>query len=1088
MPKDRAEIQEQIARQKRLNRHAAVAAARARKKAEIQELLERKQRANAVAAHARLAAKPGIENPMPNHPSAALRRHNPYRPTPKQEKKARALAAEQASQAGLVPAGPFGRIAANLLEDAGRAALGFVPSLIQGGRAAGTDVYRRDYSFPRTRRQVVDPLVENYRHTYGPAVRGDFGTTLGRIAEHPLGPLLDAASVATLGTAGAARAGLIRTPSRVAHITVDGGKVQRQTSPNPLTRIVEEKANRLSERHPDVPYLGGRDRATRAIRNEREIELEREQAGLIPFDSLARKLKKRKLQNIAYDVMARYGSKALERIDEEIAFRRSQPRTTHQVSQIVMLKAARKHVERPTPLIRAALVEGRKVTEGAQGDLIALGQLTPETAAAAVDRHSKLVTGGKYEASKLEGGEAAGSDAFFVPDTARMPIKSLGQRVRSVTGKPRRIVHRSEGILFTHGRIRRGAQLTTESALRTKRSKVQLADIDQVNAEWGRPLVPTPENPTGLLPDHVYFNPEGFRLPRRARDELEHDLTPREWAASVADDYDLLQTHIFPPMPPGMEAVKQVPEWVAAAYQKGGTRFPGQGSLLVKTIAGSFKLLNNVARLGAIYLKPAYAPVNFAANELLAIVQQGPWHPINLARAAGLMGDFSPNTLRRLDVEAGSGGALAVAGEGQGLTGTIVHKVAGFQTAIADRLPRRTAIIHELSKAGYKTDAEVNALLDDASRRAELNVISRDAENAMVRFRGLSPDEKAIISNAIFIYPWVKGSTRYSLRLPIDHPVKADVLAHIGEEGYEELRETVGEVASFLRTRTPVSDLEKTKLGEIVAKVVSPDSASPFGTGVELVEALWGAASGRRSNRDLIEFASPAVKTPFELTTGYDTFAGRDFEEGTSALDILLSDPKEYAAPKFVAGMIDPPDDTRYFKAGGRQEVAGRFGLGSLYPRTLNVTAAREKGKQERDAVLTPAERKYRKDIDTLYREWREFGAPGEPDRAIVEDLLWRRDLALDIKQAEDAKGERLTAKEKAELAARAVVARYPEVAENVDNALRRARIEPEYESLYKRILREATPMHGRWSRESKPIRIERELAELEQAALAAAS
>ena len=69
--------------------------------------------------------------------------------------------------------------------------------------------------------KVGKAIVDDYRHTYGPAFHGDFETTRNRIAQHPLGPVLDVMTVVTMGAGGAAKVG-----TAVARTAKEGSKLE----------------------------------------------------------------------------------------------------------------------------------------------------------------------------------------------------------------------------------------------------------------------------------------------------------------------------------------------------------------------------------------------------------------------------------------------------------------------------------------------------------------------------------------------------------------------------------------------------------------------------------------------------------------------------------------------------------------------------------------------------------------------------------------------------------------------------------------------------------------------------------------------
>jgi hypothetical protein len=77
----------------------------------------------------------------------------------------------------------------------------FNPGMSMGG-PAGVQAPKNK---SQIKEKIVDPTVAGYAYTYLGKGAPEGSTLKGRIAEHPLGPLLDAATVASLGTGGAIR-------------------------------------------------------------------------------------------------------------------------------------------------------------------------------------------------------------------------------------------------------------------------------------------------------------------------------------------------------------------------------------------------------------------------------------------------------------------------------------------------------------------------------------------------------------------------------------------------------------------------------------------------------------------------------------------------------------------------------------------------------------------------------------------------------------------------------------------------------------------------------------------------------------------
>jgi hypothetical protein len=564
----------------------------------------------------------------------------------------------------------------------------------------------------------------------------------------------------------------------------------------------------------------------------------------------------------------------------------------------------------------------------------------------------------------------AGEGAVYVPDVAQAPIKSLSRRVRSVTGKPRPLTKQSEGILFRQGRTRMGSKLTLEDFQKAQRYRSHLLDIRHAE-QFSKPL--NPDIPGGLEPGHRYFNPAGHQLPRSFRespglDELE-GLTPKELAHVSRADYEALIRNTFPDeagvrnLPPKVaQHVRQINEGIARSFESGGHRFGGHGGALGSALASIFDATNNLTRAGALYLKGAFVPANFLGNSAFGVIEQGPWYFKNLQNAVATFSKFSPETLHRMDLEMGSGAARAIGGEGHGLLGGAVHKLANASGYLADTGPRRTAFMHEAAKAGFKTDAQVQRLFTDPQLERKLNRIQETAENAMVKFRGLSPDERAIISRAIFVYPWIKGATRYAGRLPLDRPLRADFLAHLGEQGSKDTHKQLGHLVSFLEGIVPVGKAEHG-----IVPVKNPTSVTPFGTGAQVAQAVEGAFSKKSvpTSERVAQFLSPAARAGIEAATGYDTFLGRSYPASEGTGDILAKNlVTGFPVSKLVRGLISPPkggppgNHVYVPEGGGRRGVVERFALGSLRTRHLNLPAEQKMAEEEQRAALDPIERK----------------------------------------------------------------------------------------------------------------------------------
>jgi hypothetical protein len=146
----------------------------------------------------------------------------------------------------------------NLGKDIGDFATGFFPGLYTLGKSAVHDVSHPG-SHSELYEKIVKPTYEGYKATYGQ------GNVLENIYKHPLGPILDVATVASLGAGAAGKVGQVAARSGVeggvanlAKITsregrpsvaLPGGEpIAREYTPRPLAKLGQIGLDRLGDR------------------------------------------------------------------------------------------------------------------------------------------------------------------------------------------------------------------------------------------------------------------------------------------------------------------------------------------------------------------------------------------------------------------------------------------------------------------------------------------------------------------------------------------------------------------------------------------------------------------------------------------------------------------------------------------------------------------------------------------------------------------------------------------------------------------------------------------------------------------------
>jgi hypothetical protein len=145
-----------------------------------------------------------------------------------------------------------GNVVGNLGSDIWNAAKGIPQGLVSTGSAVGHDIlqgFTGGQGDSQILSQIVNPVVKSYEYTYGGKGAPKGSDFWHRLAAHPLGPILDAATVASLGAGGA-----IRGATAVSRAGEGGIATSR-----PIQALV--RAGQTSGRDPLVLNPGNQERA-----------------------------------------------------------------------------------------------------------------------------------------------------------------------------------------------------------------------------------------------------------------------------------------------------------------------------------------------------------------------------------------------------------------------------------------------------------------------------------------------------------------------------------------------------------------------------------------------------------------------------------------------------------------------------------------------------------------------------------------------------------------------------------------------------------------------------------------------------------
>ena len=564
---------------------------------------------------------------------------------------------------------------------------------------------------------------------------------------------------------------------------------------------------------------------------------------------------------------------------------------------------------------------------------------------------------------------------------------------------------RSKNIRFESGEYRYGSDVIADYATATFRWELanQLAN-DIYHSPFAKTIEVDANGAPLLLEDHVPFVyrsvpgamrtmderlgmaviEEDIRAGRKAPEtpqpeSIVFDMEPQEAAEAIrlaADDVfgeevlplDLSKIDQF-----SLEdlltsrSIVQIPRKMAEDYKdalSGGVLL-SQGAKHVsrdlgpwgKITLAPFAVLNGFARWSMIG-KGAYATNNMIGSALTATAHNPFWVG-ELKKMSDHLSSWSPQSLRIVDEMVGAGtfevAQLLDEAEKANMSRTERFSRAERQTYLAttevlslpERRVRRALMLRELKAAGYSTEAEFRALVEaaktDPKWRSQFNQMARNAEDGVIRFRGMNETEQWIVRRAFFVYGWLRASLRYTARFPLDHPILAAVMNRLGNEGWDDLQEQFEKEIGF--RGGAVVGITKSQ-GERIAKLIDPTGVLPFGTGTEILRALTTVPEGYLGGTDqswetISDMFSPGVALGLAVALGEspDHMTPSDIIKGYGPAEGFAGIP----GLSWIMRMNDPNyTETATFGKRSRWDVAGAFFFGQLWPRDTKLDAAHE--------------------------------------------------------------------------------------------------------------------------------------------------
>jgi hypothetical protein len=334
-----------------------------------------------------------------------------------------------------------------------------------------------------------------------------------------------------------------------------------------------------------------------------------------------------------------------------------------------------------------------------------------------------------------------------------------------------------------------------------------------------------------------------------------------------------------------------------------------------------------------------------------------------------------PEIRQQIFLEVGGGPAASLAHQSYGTTAGMQH-LADIQNAIADKYPRMVSWMHEAHQRGFKSPAEIEALFDPRGKLDRtLTEIGESSQQAMVKFRRVPTKLRKAVGHAIFIAPWIEGSTRWLGRFALDRPVTARVALEIRDRIMQRQQDRLGKLGQMGAGGFVPFSLPGMRGGPGLVPGVNPSGLSPTATPSEVGKAareflptqLGGGGHPVGGGTRLAGFANPGVAAGLAaFYTRRDPYSGFAYPKDTGALGILqdqlVGDVSRPAIPlgaTIATAFRGKPSEQGkgvYQQEHGIVDALKRLALGSARPRTVVVKNAQAKGKKIQESQRTTSQ------------------------------------------------------------------------------------------------------------------------------------
>src|SRR6266540_2940216 len=783
-------------------------------------------------------------------------------------------------------------------------------------------------------------IGRGYQHTYGPLnvsvvdlIRNEPGaragarSTLHQLYEHPLGPILDALTLASFGGAASvrvgatlSRAGVISETSRLARLgepsviklrspAAKAGRgpiAERRISSRPLRRGQQQAVDHfLKLFNAETPIIG------EFARYAREMEKAPRQEAMRLKASMGEYLRTMaKLQPVERDALHMIARGVSPRDYQR--FLRLNPNQKLPAATIAALEKPelQKLWEQPSNRMLKAYDRLAELGEIDAALKIRQGRITEETALARPELHRKIVGGalGDLDEPPLK--------PTYVPD------KAIGERVANVdfakmgggVGVPQAAGGINRGILLRAGQLALEPDMLGPQFLRDVKYGL-FDDIHSMLLEGGVRMPKGDPLPEGwvYLRRKVMFDDEtgapfvidkgpgqaseriGYIEKTRGQHDRElRDLMDEENQAMILDRRDFstdvedlaeseLDYRIIVP--------KNLVDQVAGEFKRSSLAMryllekPTNvwRSLVLGARVGF--LVNNVVGNNLLYALRFAGPAGLRAYLNAVKATKGADAVRALLHTKGTPPGITRQFMEEFFPEQTQHGTFIGTQVGGDKAGTVSRVLSlglqkfdrdievGLRRAAVEaglrKTPRVKKLLRQMPRETRSFEAAARKAIDEDPALARQ--VSNQVNDALGNYLDLSSFERNAARQFFPFYAWFRAITLITLKMPLEVPGRTLALAKIGEIGTEMTAQTMGELPSYLRDVIPLGGPEGDR-----QKVLATRFSNPFTTVEQIGQAGRAVLTGRtgEAGRRVGPMFNPFIQAAIEQGTGTSLLTG----------------------------------------------------------------------------------------------------------------------------------------------------------------------------------------------------------------------